>query len=415
MDSIKRLAIFDDDDLSGGLLPVRAHLRKGEKKSSGKIGKDLSYFRFDTEDKALEEKFNRVYAKQIAEFGGAREIEFIVYGSTVEDVYRPCKELRTKNKLVHRCNGRECYLWRKPDGSYSKEIIPCTGGCKYKVKMPILMTDLQEAIAVNVHSTSFWDSVNLQQNLMAIQAMFGTLMGVKMILRRELKSIQKPVVKDGKRTGETFLSQDWLLTITAHPDAFAKRLAQLQESVGKNFTPVNPRLAIGDGGLSNPDQWNDDENDDDAEQLCSPEVAAAIEKLWPEHGGRRRDGALIPLADFLKSKGYDAVNHLPDELAQRTLTWLQENALKAQHPEQPKAEPGAGLDRWACGDRALALDILQLTEDLEKMGVDESAWRAELALTTGQSDDVRVSRKALTFVEATAWRDMLKSWILSKS
>lgn len=405
MDTVRRLAIFDNDDLSGGLLPVRGHLRKGSPKDkNGRMGKDLTFFRFDTDDPRLAAKFNEIYADQINQFGGAREIEFIVYGSSVEDVYRPCKELRTKNKLIHRCNGRECYLWRKPDGTYSTETVPCPGGCKYKIKMPILMTALKEAIAINVHSTSFWDSVNLYQNLTAIHAMFGTLMGVKMILRRELKSIQKPIIKDGKRTGETFLSQDWLLTITAHPESFEKRLMQLQESAGRALMPAVSQLAITDGGVADSSEWADDEYDE-AEAMCDTETARAIESLWPQFGRNERNEA-EPLIDYLKRrKQINSLAELPQASAQALLEGLQKRKIQAEEVEAKKPKAAS---KYPCGDE-LARQVIDAEARLVALGEPEAGIRSEWTAHAGTLHTIETCDTPT----AETWLEILKGWIAS--
>lgn len=380
--------------------PEIAQIRKGAPKTDPKKpGPDLDYFRFVTPDASLASTFADAFGNQ------PQEIRFISPFNTTAEVFEAWREEYTASSLKHRCDGRTVVRSQLPNGTYTDEPKPCPGGCKQVGRLKIVIPTLKRLGFVTVHTTSIWDILTIYQNLVALEMLRGSLRGIPLVLRRVKRAISTP-----NGNGQRARREKWLLTIEAAPDWVALELDAMQRAA---LPSANEPLMLTAGDALRPEI--DDENDDDAEQLCSPEVAAAIEKLWPEHGGRRKDGALIPLADFLKSKGYDAVNHLPDELAQKTLAWLQENALKAQRPETPKAEPGAGLDQWACGDRALALDIIQLTEDLEKMGVDETAWRAELALTTGQPDDVRVSRKALTFVEASAWRDTLKAWILSKS
>ena len=379
--------------------PEIAQIRKGAPKTDlKKPGPDLDYFRFVTPDQSLASVF-------ASEFGNQpQEIRFISPFNTTSEVFEAWREAYTASSLQHRCDGRMTVRTLTPNG-YTDNPMPCPGGCKQVGRLKIVIPTLKRLGFVTVHTTSIWDILTIYQNLMALEMLRGSLRGIPLVLRRVKRAISTP-----NGNGQRARREKWLLTIEAAPDWVALELDAMQRAA---LPSANEPLLLTAGDSLKPEI--DDENDDESEQLCTPEIATAIETLWTQYGVTK-GGVLMALPDYLKSqKGVESLSYLPEESAQKLLAWLQDRALKAQHPEPPKAEPGAGLDQWECKDRALAVDIIQLTEDLEKLGIDETTWRAELAVTNGKPDDTRLSRKDLTFVEATAWRDTLKAWIISKS
>lgn len=149
----------------------------------------------------------------------------------------------------------------------------------------------------------------------------------------------------------------------------------------------------------------------EAEPLADAEQVAAINALWPEFGVRGAvSGVLKPLAEYLAGKwGVSAPEELSAANAGTLIKWMQQRQLAAQHPEPTKAAPGAGLDAWKCtqesGGRALAMEILSLTAEVETLGIAEAAWRDELKLEFPGVD----SRKELTAEQAEAWREILRN------
>lgn len=151
----------------------------------------------------------------------------------------------------------------------------------------------------------------------------------------------------------------------------------------------------------------------EAEPLADREQAAAIYMLWPEFGVRA-NGVTKPLAEFLASKWQvSRAEDLSAANAQKLIEWMQQRQLAAQHPEPPKAAPGAGLDTWKCtqesGGRALAMEILSLTAEVETLGIAEAGWRDELKLEFPGVD----SRKELTAEQAEAWREILRNLVVA--
>jgi len=262
-------------------LPIGGDLRKGEPTTpKGTVGRNLKHFRFATADKDLERAFNQAFADQIKTYGGVREIEFYVWADTVEEFYDPCKEEHVASKLIHVCDGVTTSKIRRKDGTWDETPQPCPGGCKWKIKMPIIIPALQRGVAINVHSTSFYDTINLHQNLTAIYDMFKTLSGVKMVLRRAPQIISKPVMeKRGNqyvRTGETNRSEEWLLTIEAAQESFLKLIAQLQPSSAPALIGAQP-LALPVASMGNAEEWEEEDEEGQADNGATS--AAAIPEL----------------------------------------------------------------------------------------------------------------------------------------
>lgn len=350
------LALLEQKEYKHGALRVGGDLRKGTPKrkiiKDGKeievMGSNLKHFRFVSPDKELEARFAEVYADQIKEFGGARAIEFAVWADRVDEVFNPCKELRVKSKLLHRCDGKVCELWRKPNGEMSTDPIPCPGGCKYKIKMPIIITALNAPVAINVHSSSFWDAVNLHNHLTAIHKMFGTLMGVRMILRRELMTINKPVMKNGQRTGESVQSTEWLLTVTATEESFQRKLGQMQQDIQRTIASA-PQMALAAGAPVNPEEWNDADNDDESDEV--------------------HEGVVV-------STDAPTVEEKPFDFAKATAAFKKgENILKTQF----KVTPNQLHDRLAAKLQGVVPDLGKMTaEELAICIAEMRSWYEEL-------------------------------------
>lgn len=144
------------------------------------------------------------------------------------------------------------------------------------------------------------------------------------------------------------------------------------------------------------------------ELLASPEVAAEIERLWPEFGqSALKLKTAMTLADFLvKRKQVASASLLPQADAERLLGLLR-SAVSAQPVATPKTFG------WQC-DEAWAAEIDQLTKDLLTDGAAQSAITAELAEFLGMDRSAAAEPSTLTNEQACAWIGVLQSWITSR-
>lgn len=213
-------------------IPEIGKLRKGEAKPApNKIGKDLTYFRFTTEDRAAMSAFHAHYGAE------PREVRILVPSMTTEENFHAWKECWVASSLKHRCNGQTCVLWLKPDGQYSTDPIACPGGCKQVGRLKVVLPVLKRLAYVTVLTTSIWDIINIEQNLLAIQILRGDLRGIPMILQRREREISTPAVDaKGNRTGGRVRRKKSLITIEAAPDWVEKQLDAQQRAALPTFT-----------------------------------------------------------------------------------------------------------------------------------------------------------------------------------
>lgn len=381
----------------GAALPKILDIRKGAKKTeANKPGADLDYFRAVGDTETM-----RAFAEL---FGGKPQaIEFMSPYNTMAETFEAWKEEYAAGGLKHRCDGVKTVRRQLKDGSYTDDPIDCPGGCKQVGRLNIVIPGLKRLGIVTVHTTSIWDIISISQQLFMIESLRGSLRGIPLILRRVKRSISTPSGSDGKRARR----DKWLLSIEPSPKWVEKQL----EAMERAALPSADSPLMLTAGVSVPDA--DDDENDEGEALCSPETAAAIEKLWPEFGGRRKDGSLIPLADFLKGKGFDSIKHLPEDSAKTTLDWLQKQAVAKQQTATPVVETKPEVQKlgWECGED-LAQEIVALKDDLLKSGVTEKAYDDELSeLCGGGAVSVEIINREL----AEAWIKVLKSWVNSRA
>lgn len=175
-------------------------------KSYGTYGKDLEWFRFDTDDQAAAAKFTETYGNE------PNHIRVFLPYTTVDENFQTWKEEWAAGGLVHRCDGVTAVRWRKPDGKYSDDPIPCPAPtkCKPVGRMFVVVECLKRFAYVTVLTSSIHDVIELHQNLQAAYAIRQNLQGIPFILSRKPREISTPDGKGGRRRAEK-----WLLSIEA--------------------------------------------------------------------------------------------------------------------------------------------------------------------------------------------------------
>lgn len=99
--------------------PRLGKLRKGAAKERGKIGKDLDYFRFTSDDPVIVEAFKDVYGDTPS------SIKVFLPYATPEENFQTWQEEWVASGLVHRCDREICKSYRKPDGTMAHDPISC--------------------------------------------------------------------------------------------------------------------------------------------------------------------------------------------------------------------------------------------------------------------------------------------------
>jgi recombination directionality factor gp3-like protein len=349
--------------------PTIGTLRKGAPKpeTGNKPGADLKHFRFDSEDKSASDLFVEHYGNE------PRAIRVFVPFKTTQENFEAWKEEWTASSLKHRCDGVNCVRWLTPEGRYSDKPKPCPGGCKQVGRLSVIIPELKRAAFVTVLTTSIHDILQLNANLLALEAARGDLRGIPMVLKRSPRKISTPNGNNGDRARR----EKWLITIEAQPQWVELQLiAQEREAL-----PQVDRLAL--------PEWDGEEDEDEAAGgqtagAASEETIAAIEKLWPRFGVKR--GASVePLADYLhRKKGIPGPRQMTQEEAANLLSGLQERAVEAE-PKQGAVHQGEPVvaDQPAPPPSSAIQEIENLLVKLRDLGCAPDEINAKISRIAG--------------------------------
>lgn len=174
--------------------PRIGKLRKGDVKNPKSPGKDLDYFRFDSDDELANEKFQDVY--------GDKPDTILVYlpCKTRLENFDSWQEAYLAGGLQHRCDGETCVIWLDPTtGKYSQEPKICPGGCKEVGRLNVIIPALERFAYVTVETHSINDILTLEGNLDSVFDITGTLQGIPFMLKRRNRKISTPDPKSNKR------------------------------------------------------------------------------------------------------------------------------------------------------------------------------------------------------------------------
>lgn len=209
--------------------PIVGILRKGEEKKSNAPGKDLTYFRFVSDDEDAKRHFNAAYPDQDA----LRQINVLFPYKTADENLDAWIESWVAGGLVYRSDGENIVLWRTPSGGYSMEEKPDTvkigsdGKREDKSgqvgRMSVIVPELGRLTTITVLTTSKHDIKNLSSQLKSYEAINGDLRGIPFVLMRRKYQISTPG-QDGKRVRR----EKWLLSIETQPHYTRLHLAAIQ-------------------------------------------------------------------------------------------------------------------------------------------------------------------------------------------
>lgn len=178
--------------------PRIGKLRKGgARPDSGRApGRELSYWRFTSENPEVEAAFVAAYGAE------PTELDVFLPFASIEDNWGCWKEKWVAGGLEHRCDGEACTV-RMIDGTYDREPAPCPGGCKEVGRLAVILPMLLRAgrvgyVTMETHSLN--DIANIQATLMATAQSRGQddMRGIPFTLRRVKRIISTPS-GDGKR------------------------------------------------------------------------------------------------------------------------------------------------------------------------------------------------------------------------
>ncbi len=341
----------------GAKFPEIGKLFKGAKKEKkvnkeGReyetFGKELDYWRFESNEPHIVEAFHAAFDEQ------PREIPVYLPFPQTGQNFEAWKEAYTAGGISHRCDGVECNLWfDEKSATYQTGPKPCPtlemtpekakrDGCKPVARLRVVIPALNQIGYVTVETHSKHDILHLDSALPAYESLRPEegLRGIPMLLCRVQKEISTP--GDGKRTRRP----KWLIELKPHPEWAALYLdSQRQAALA---AAAESRLLTTDL----PEEEDTEPETLPVEARVSIETLEAIDNLWPLHGSQV-DGKIIPLADYLrKTIGINDPREMSASQADTTKKWLQKRALDAsslgkKKDKQPPADQVNKADREA--------------------------------------------------------------------
>lgn len=198
-----------------GAFPQIGRIFKGAPKTPNMAGKDLTYFRFASDNEAIVRDFYAAYGPE------PRAINFFLAGWSV------WYEQYAADKLKWRADGYEdgaiLVLHRLPDGTMSEEPIVYNqeihGTGKIYTRIDMVIPELMRIATVNFTSTSFYDAMQLSANLNQVQTL-AQLNGVS-VERIPLTLYRQEVARNVRIQGRPARKTMWLCFIRIH-DGYAK-------------------------------------------------------------------------------------------------------------------------------------------------------------------------------------------------
>jgi hypothetical protein len=184
--------------------PMIGKLRKGSPKQvldSGKEiqGKDLDYFRLDTQRNTAIDVFQKAYGDT------PTEIQCWLPYADVDQNFQTWMEEWKGGGLVRRCDRETQVVWME-NNQYKNGEKPCVKecGCKPSGRLKIIIREFLLAGIVGfieVETHSIHDVMVLTENLNAAYKLRPNLCGIPFVLRRSPREISTPV--NGKRMRKT--------------------------------------------------------------------------------------------------------------------------------------------------------------------------------------------------------------------
>jgi hypothetical protein len=252
--------------------PCIGTLRKGAEKTGNAPGKDLDYFRFDTDDAGAAEMFKLVYKDK------PRVINVFLPFATAEENGQFWMEHWVAGGLVWRGDGVDEILWQDEHGKYQTTHKPQPQGeGKPTGRVSVIIPELERLAYVLVVTTSWHDCRELSANMraaeMTAQQMGKDLRGIPFRLTRVQREISTPT-NDGKRARRP----KWLLHLEIGPEWVSKQLTAAREMALSFDVPeqqLNPAL---------PAPEYEDEEDDEPRVIdqVTGEIVTEGEEHAPE-------------------------------------------------------------------------------------------------------------------------------------
>lgn len=213
--------------------PRIGELRKGEEKpkEGNRPGKDLTYFRFTSDDALARQMFTEAYPDQEA----LRNIHVFLPHRTADENMEAWIEKWVAGGLVYRSDG-ETIILHRTDKGYSLEPKPDPyteldtngkrkDGAMQVGRMSVIVPELGRFATVTILTTSKHDIMNLTRQLRSYEAIRGDLRGIPFVVKRRPYKISTPG-QGGKRERR----EKWLLSIETQPQWSMAQLGMMERA-----------------------------------------------------------------------------------------------------------------------------------------------------------------------------------------
>lgn len=304
------------------MLPPIGKLFKGEPKQKVKktrpdgstyeietFGKELDYWRFESDQRHVAEAFFNAFGAQ------PRSLPVFLPFMTPEENFQYWQEAYTAGGLDHRCDGEICSVWLdKATGKYRTDPVQCPTlkmtpeqakktGCKDVARLQVLIPALPELGFVTMETHSVNDILFFIQSLPAYASLRPKtgLRHIPFILSRFQAEISTP--REGKRV----MTKKWLVSLRPDPNWSRDFLeAQHQEMLSSG----GGQLLLGTSlsPVEEPEEYEESEIVHQAEVMLTEEPRPAPPKADRPPAAQSKLGKqIIALQVPLKLKDDDLI------------------------------------------------------------------------------------------------------------
>lgn len=242
----------------GAAFPEIGRIRKGGPKpaSGNRPGKDLEYFRveFDDFEHETAAEFSKLYGEK------PRLLRIVLPlptsidhdGQVINPNWEAWREAYLAGGMIHRCDGErvwfhidpmtskhevrngepytECANAKSTNGSIPIGYYQNAKGketpvyCEPVGRLKVILPELQRFAYLTLLTGSFYDIVNLSQQMNGYVQVHDNLQGIPFIVQRKPMEIPAPIGEDGRKVRVT----KWMLSIETDPDWVKAKLESMR-------------------------------------------------------------------------------------------------------------------------------------------------------------------------------------------
>jgi hypothetical protein len=242
----------------GASFPEIGRIRKGAKKTRNRPGPDLQWFRveFDEFEKEADAKFKEIYGDQPRLLRIVLPLPTSIKpGGEIDNPnWDAWREAYLAGGMIHRCDGERVWYHINPmTGEHEvrngepETICPCATSpdnktpigyyinqkgkktpvfCEYIGRLQVILPELERFAYLTLITQSFYDIINLSQQMNGYIQIHGNLQGIPFIVQRKPAEIPAPIGENGRKVRIT----KWMLSIETDPDWVKAKLESMRQA-----------------------------------------------------------------------------------------------------------------------------------------------------------------------------------------